>query len=55
MNVLLQCFQNAIAYFAMVVTYECKMFMKLTPDRRMKTLWGRRLVLPGTTVKKMLD
>jgi hypothetical protein len=54
-HALVQHFQNALAYFAMVVSYECKMFMKLTPDRRLKTLWGRRLVLPRVNVKKMLD
>ena len=52
MHALMQCFQNALAYFASAVSYECKMFMKLTPDRRMKTLWGRRLVLPRVNVKK---
>jgi hypothetical protein len=31
MQALLQCYQNAPAYFATAVSYTCKMFMKLTP------------------------
>jgi hypothetical protein len=27
----MQCFQNALAYFATGVSYACKMFIKLTP------------------------
>jgi hypothetical protein len=27
----MQCFQNALAYFVMAVSYACKMFMKSTP------------------------
>jgi hypothetical protein len=27
----MQCFQNALAYFVMAVSYACKIFMKLTP------------------------
>ncbi len=31
MHAPLQCFQNVLAYFVMVVSYSCKMSMKLTP------------------------
>jgi hypothetical protein len=27
----MQCFQNALTYFAMAVSYKLRMFMKLTP------------------------
>jgi hypothetical protein len=28
---LVQCFQNALAYSAMIISYACKMFMKSSP------------------------
>ncbi len=31
MHVPMQCVQNALAYFATVVSYECKMFINLAP------------------------
>ncbi len=32
MHAAMQSFKNSLAYFAMAVSYTCKMFMKLTPD-----------------------
>jgi hypothetical protein len=37
------CFQNALAYFAMVVSYACKMFMKATPGVNVITLFSSPL------------
>jgi hypothetical protein len=34
----MQCFQNVLAYFVMLVTYNCKMFMKLRPDRKLSVV-----------------
>ncbi len=39
----MQCFQDALAYFAMVVGYACKMFMKATPGVNVIKLFSTRL------------
>jgi hypothetical protein len=31
------CFKNALAYFATAISYEHKIFMKLTPELRSRT------------------
>ncbi len=35
----MQCFQNALAYFVVAVTYVHKMFMKFKPYAKMYQLW----------------
>jgi hypothetical protein len=34
----MQCFQNTLAYFVTLLTYNCKMFMKLRPDRKVSVV-----------------
>jgi hypothetical protein len=37
------CFQDALAYFAMVVSYACKMFFKATPGVNVNELFSSPL------------
>ncbi len=44
MHVPVQCFQNALAYFAAAISYMCLMFMKSTPSINIKKKFCLHLI-----------
>ncbi len=43
----MQCFQNALAYFATAVSYEREKFIKLTPGAKVLKLFSSKFDVPA--------